>query len=69
MLGRKISIADQAVDLSGGMPLIARIPLATYVEPQVTENPDSVESERFRLLRSNILSLELKTPNLVINVA
>lgn len=69
MLGRKISIADQAVDLSGGMPLIGRVPVETCVEPVVAENPDSLESERFRLLRSNILSLDLQSQNTVITVA
>lgn len=68
MFGRKIAIADQAVDLSG-MPLIARVPVEVSAEPVVAESPETVESERFRLLRSNILSLESLPSNLVMTVA
>ncbi|MCM1449441.1 MAG: hypothetical protein NC082_03795 [Clostridiales bacterium] len=57
IIRRKISIIDQAVELSGGMPVIARIPLMSGEEPVVANNPESLESKRVRILRSNLLSI------------
>ncbi|MBD5365488.1 MAG: hypothetical protein HDR82_00495 [Bacteroides sp.] len=53
---KRVSIMDQAVSLSGGDSVIANIPLVSGVQPAVLSDSDSVEAQRVRLLRGNIIA-------------
>lgn len=67
-VGRKISIINQAVNISGGKQLIANIPLSNASEPIVISAPDNVEAKRVRLLRGNVLTIETLPEKFVLAV-
>lgn len=58
LLSRKISLASQAVEISGGSPLIGEIiTLPAGDQPVVTKNPGSEAVSRYNFLRNNLLEV------------
>ncbi|MDE6403293.1 MAG: hypothetical protein K2K86_05760, partial [Muribaculaceae bacterium] len=68
IIGKRISLMDQAVTLSGGDAVIANIPFDNVSHPAVLNDADSTEAKRVRLLRGNILTSEGLDNNLTLAV-